>query len=218
MVWDRSGAEARVSQKWPLVASIDFHHAEVAKWLVAEHPPWLGLARRLAREKRAFDVLSHLPEGDEELPELEGLVKKHAKVLEQLGIPLGFVQRQFSSAMKPGEFDAWLYRSGQSLLLIEDDGVRTFGAWCAIRWPKLGSTAKDVWCRSFLFTIDGEAATRFSAVTAPVLFHSLENICVGELAIDVTWKELSVDANSSCTGGRFPALSGKVTKWEIWCL
>jgi hypothetical protein len=68
MVWDRMDAEARVKDASPLVASIEFHRAEVAKWLVAEHPPWLGRARRLAREKRALDVLSCGPEGTEELP------------------------------------------------------------------------------------------------------------------------------------------------------
>jgi hypothetical protein len=48
-VSDRMDAEDRVSAKWPLVSSIDFHHGEVAKWLIAEHPPWLGFARRIAR-------------------------------------------------------------------------------------------------------------------------------------------------------------------------
>jgi hypothetical protein len=215
MMWDRSGAEARVSQRWPLVASIDFHHAEVAKWLVAEHPPWLGLARRLAREKRAFDVLSRLPEGDEELLELDGLAKKHAKALEELGIPLALSLRRLNSTVKAEDFDAKLYRTGQSLLLVEGDGGRTFGALIAIGWPKLGSTAKDVWCRSFLFTVDGETAVRYPAVTPLVLFHNLEKICVGEMTLELTKNEYSVDANSSCTDGRFPALSGKVTKWEV---
>jgi hypothetical protein len=68
MIWDRMDAEARVKCDGPIVSSIVFHHAEVAKWLVAEHPQWLDLARRLAREKRAFDVLLRLPEGNQELP------------------------------------------------------------------------------------------------------------------------------------------------------
>jgi hypothetical protein len=70
MIWDRADAEDRVRWKLPLVQSIDFHRAEIAKWLIAEHPPWLDFARRVAREKRAFDVLLRLPKGDEELPRL----------------------------------------------------------------------------------------------------------------------------------------------------
>jgi hypothetical protein len=69
---------------------------------------------------------------------------------------------------------------------------------------------------SFLFTNDGEEKARFSATTPPVLFHNPEKICVGEVTLDLTKEEYSVDANSSCTSGRFPALSGKVTRWGIW--
>jgi hypothetical protein len=117
----------------------------------------------------------------------------------------------------PEEFDRWACRVGQTLLLVEGDG-RTFGALVAVPWPKSGSSAKDVWCRSFLFTLEGEEATRFPATTSPVLFHNGEKICVGELTIDLTKKKYSVDGNASCTGGRFPAISGKVTKWAIWGL
>jgi hypothetical protein len=208
-------AKDRVECAWPLVSSIAFHHAEVAKWLTAEHPPWLGLARRIAREQRAFDVLSRLPEGDEELPELKGLVKKHAKALEQLGVPLASLDLWFDADEMPEGFDDDLSRLGQSLLLVVGDGGRTFGAMIAIRWPKLGNTTKDVWCRSFLFTIDGEEATRFSAVTPPVLFHSREKICVGELTLDLTNEEYSINANSSCTGGRLPAGSGYLADWGV---
>jgi hypothetical protein len=135
MVWDRMEAEARVVRPTPLVASIELHHAEVAKWLVAEHPPWLGLARRLAREKRAFDVLSRLPEGTEELPVLKGLVRKHAKALEQLGVPLGCAVLRVLPGFTPDLFDEYLCRIGQTLLLVEG-GRRTFGALVAIPWPK----------------------------------------------------------------------------------
>jgi hypothetical protein len=218
MIWDRMDALARVGSKSPLVLSIEFHHVEVAKWLVAEHPPWLGLARRIAREKRAFDVLSRLPEGVEELPELDGLVKKHVKALEQLGVPLATLFPHCFSDDKVLGLDFWLDRIGRSLLLVEGDGGVTFGALITIRWPKLGSTAKDVWCRSFLFTIDGEEATRFSATTPPVLFHNEEKICIGELTLDLVRHWYSVGAKSSCTGERFPSLSGKLQKgkWEIW--
>jgi hypothetical protein len=217
MVWDRIDPEARVKWSLPLVASIDFHHAEVAKWLVAEHPPWLGLARRLDREQRAFDSLSRLPGGTEELPVLEGLVEKHAKGLEQLGVPLGFAVRRVSARLSPEKFDEWLCRMGQTLLVVEGNG-HTFGALITIPWPESGSSAKDVWCRSFLFTLEGEEATRFPATTAPVLFHDREKFCVGELTIDLTKKEYSLDGNSGCTSGRFPAMSGKVTDWGIWKL
>jgi hypothetical protein len=97
-----------------------------------------------------------------------------------------------------------MHRVGQSLLVVEGDDGRAFGAVVAIRWPKGGNEARDVLCRSFLVTIDGEEATRFSAVMPPV-----------DLAPDLKKKGYSVDANSSCTGGRFPALSGKWAKWEI---
>jgi hypothetical protein len=69
-----------------------------------------------------------------------------------------------------------------------------------------------------LFTIDGDEKTSFSAVTPPVLFHNLEKISVGELTLDVKKKQYSVDASSSCTGGRFPSLSGKWTKLVMRCL
>jgi hypothetical protein len=215
MVWDRMDAEVRVKWSSPLIASIEFHHAEVAKWLVAEHPPWLGLARRLALEKRAFDVLSRLSEGNEELPVLSGLVGKHAKALEQLGVPLGFARRRVLSTNTPEQFDEWVFRMGQTLLVVEGNG-HTFGALITIPWPESGSSAKDAWCRSFLFTLEGEEATRFPATTAPVLFHNREKVCVGELTIDLTKKKYSLDGDSSCTGGRFPAISGKVTKLGIW--
>jgi hypothetical protein len=217
MVWDRMDAEGRVKRSLPLVASIEFHHAEVAKWLTAEHPPWLGLARRLARENRAFDVLSRLPEGNEEFPVLSGLVGKHARALEQLGVPLGFAVRRVLPGFTPEEFDDWLFRIGQTLLLVKGNG-RTFGALVAIPWPKSENAAKDVWCRSVLFALEGEEATRFPATTPPVLFHNGEKICVGELTIDLAKKEYSLDGTSSCTGGRFPAISGKVTEWGIWKL
>jgi hypothetical protein len=218
MIWDRMDAEARVKYDRPIVQSIEFHRAEVAKWLVAEHPPWLGLARRVAREKRAFDVLLRLPEGNEELPELKRPVKKHAKALEQLGIPLGYALLWFTSNVKPEDFDDRLERVGPSLLVVEGDSGLTLSAYVAIRWPKLGSTAKDVWCRSFLFTLDGEEAVRFPVASPPVLFHNLEKIRVGELTLDMTKREYSVNAPSSCTGGRFPALSGKAADWGIWGL
>jgi hypothetical protein len=217
MVWDRMDAEARLKSSFPLSASIEFHHAEVAKWLTAERPQLLGLARRLAREKRAFDVLSHLPEGNEELPFLSGLVWRNAKALEQLGIPLGFAVRRVVPTNTPEEFDDWVFRIGQTLLLVEGSG-RTFGALITIPWPKSGSPAKDVWCRSFLFTLEGEEPTRFPATTPPVLFHNGEKICVGELTIHLGRREYLLDRHSSCTGGRFPAISGKVTKWAIWSI
>jgi hypothetical protein len=61
MIWDRMDEEERVKYGRAVVASVDFHRSEVARWLISEHGEWLGLARRVAREKRAFDVLSRLP-------------------------------------------------------------------------------------------------------------------------------------------------------------
>jgi hypothetical protein len=218
MIWDRMEAETRVKERWALMSSIIYHHAEIAKWLCAEHPPWLGLARRMAREKRAFDVLLRLPEGDEELPELKGLVKDHAKALDQLGVPLTAAVRWVYETDPPEGFDDCLYRVGQSLLLLEDRGGSVFGALITIPWPKLGTTAKDVWCGSFLFTLDGGETKRFPAATPPVLFYNEDKICAGELTLDLKKEEYSVDATSSCTGGLFPAASGKVTTWGIWGL
>jgi hypothetical protein len=63
IVRDRMDAEGRVQCAGALVASIDYNHREAAKGLIVEHPPWLGLARRVARERRAFDILLRLPEG-----------------------------------------------------------------------------------------------------------------------------------------------------------
>jgi hypothetical protein len=218
MIWDRMAAGARVGQEGPLVAAIEFHHGEVAKWLTAEHPPWCGLARRLAREKRAVDVLSRLPEGDETLPELDPLALKHVKALEQLGVPLASSELVFTGFYLPSVFDAQLCRVGRSLLLVEGDEGRTLGALIAIPWPQLRCTAKDVWCRSFLFTIDGEEVTRYPAVTPPALSHDLEKICVGELVVKVTkQRRYWIDASSTCTGGRFPAMSsGAARSQRIW--
>jgi hypothetical protein len=215
MLWDRTAAEARVKWKWPIVSSVEFHRVEVERWLIAEHPPWLGLARRVAREKRALDVLSCLPEGDEELPPLFGLVEMYGKALEHFGVPLASLGPVFRSGKKPEEFDEWSRRIGHSLLLVEGEGGRAFGALIAIRWPKVGNTAKDVWRRSFLFTVDAPEPTRFLTVAPLVLFHDQEKLCVGELTLDLKKREYSVDSNSSCTDGRFPAVSGRVVKWEI---
>jgi hypothetical protein len=216
MVWEGRDAKARVLRNCPLVWSIDFHRCDVASWLTTEYPEWRGLARRVARERRVFDVLSRLPEGGEQLPEFCGLLKRHAKVLEQLDIPLGFSLPRFHRGSKPSTFDSWLGRAGRSLLLVEGDGGRTLGALVAIRWPEQGKPAQDVRCRSFLFIIDGGEATVFAAATPPVLFHDERKLSVGELTLDMTKHEYSVEAKSSCTGGRFPGLSGKATKWEIW--
>jgi hypothetical protein len=217
MVWDRMDAEGRVQCAGALIASIDYHRVEVERWLVAEHPPWLGLARRIAREKRAFDVLSRLPEGDEVLPKLYGLVEKHVKALEQLCVPLGCFGWWFKGWVKRPKFDVELNRTGHSLMIVENGG-HVFGAFIATRWPRSGRTEKDVWRRSFLFTIDGGEATRFSATTEPVLFHSRGRLCVGELRLDLRKRKYSIDAKSSCTGGRFPALTGKVESCEVWPL
>jgi hypothetical protein len=216
LIWERTEAKDRVLLNWPLVSSIDFRRWAITKWLAVEHQPWRGLARRLAREKRLFDVLSCMPKGEERLPEVCGLLNKHAKALEQLDVPLGSALRQFHRASEPRTFDDWLGRAGQSLLLVEGDDGRTVGALVAIRWPELGKPAKDVWLGSFLFTLDGAEATRFPAATPPVLFHDERKLSVGELTLDMKKHEYSVEAESSCTGGRFPGLSGKATKWEIW--
>jgi hypothetical protein len=103
-----------------------------------------------------FDVLSRVPEGDERLPDFSRLLKRHAKALEQLDIPLASSLPRFRRASKPRTFDTWSGRAGQSLLLVEGDDGRTLGAWMAIRWPELGKPAQDVWLGSFLFIIDGE--------------------------------------------------------------
>jgi ankyrin repeat protein len=44
---------------------------EVARWLLQEQPLWVDLGRLFARETRAFDVLSRLPNGSEKLPTLD---------------------------------------------------------------------------------------------------------------------------------------------------
>jgi hypothetical protein len=218
-IWDLLSATERVESTWPLIASIAFHRPDVAKWLASEHPQWLGVARRIAREKRAFDALLHLPEGEEELSTLEGLVGKYATALEQLGIPLACVVEEGSGASvsKPEIFEREVHGGGQRLLVMEGDDGRAFGALIAVPWPSIWRTGKDIWCRSFLFTLDGESATRFSATTPPVFFHDEEKVCVGELRL--VWKEkawrYSVDGQASCTGGQFPEISGKVASWQI---
>jgi hypothetical protein len=71
MVWDRSDDEERVSNPELIRLAIDFHHVEVARWLLQEQPLWLDIGRLFARETRAFDVLSRLPKGSAELPTLD---------------------------------------------------------------------------------------------------------------------------------------------------
>jgi hypothetical protein len=216
MLWDRADPDFRVRYTEWLVAAIDFHQPEVANWLVAEHPQWLGLARRIARERRAFDVLSRLPNGDEELPALHGLLKDHAKALEALGVPLATAYWIWAGSGRPAELDSKMCRRAPTLLLVAGADGRVFGAFIAVRWPKQGIAAKDVWYRSFLFTIEGEKATRFPAATPMTLFHGEQQVCIGELTIDQGKGEYSVDADSSCTAGQFPALSGKLGDWGFW--
>jgi hypothetical protein len=219
LIWERMAAESRVKCDGALITSIDYHHAEVTLWLIAEHPPWLGLARRVAREKRAFDVLGLLPEGAEVLPRLCPLVEKHAKALEQLGVPLGSLRRPFVSCEQmPENFGLWLCRAGQSLLLLEAEDGRVLGAWISVRWSTRGSEAKDVWCRSFLFTIEGERARRFPAVTPPGVAYDDGQFYVAELTVSRKERKYWVQADSSCTGGQFPVLLGKVAKWGIYPL
>jgi hypothetical protein len=71
MVWDRSDEKERVSNSALIRLAIDFHHVEVARWLLQEQPLWMDLGRLFARETLAFDVLSRLPKGGEVLPTLE---------------------------------------------------------------------------------------------------------------------------------------------------
>jgi hypothetical protein len=61
MVWDRSDEEERVSNPELIKLAIDFHHVEVARWLLQEQPLWVDIGRLFARQTRAFDVLSRLP-------------------------------------------------------------------------------------------------------------------------------------------------------------
>jgi hypothetical protein len=212
--------DKRVKSKWPLICSILFHHPDVAKWLIRERPAWLGLARRVAREKWALDVLSRLPEGDDELPRLCGLVGKYAKPLSDLGIPLGsiggFAEPRFVSSESAGGLDECLHRVGQSLLLVESDDGRALGAVVTIRWPAPEGGRRDVWCGSFLFTLNVGRAKRYPAATPPVLGLNQGQISFGELVVEL--KEYWVEAGASCTGGQFPKLSGNVRRWEIWPL
>jgi ankyrin repeat protein len=71
MVWDRSDEKERVSNPALIRLAIDFHHVEVARWLLQEQPLWVDVGRLFARETRAFDVLTRLPKGSERLPTLD---------------------------------------------------------------------------------------------------------------------------------------------------
>jgi hypothetical protein len=71
MVWDRSDERERVSNPALIRLAIDFHHVEVAMWLLQEQPLWVDIGCLFARETRAFDVLSRLPKGSAELPTLD---------------------------------------------------------------------------------------------------------------------------------------------------
>jgi hypothetical protein len=217
-LWDRADEVARVKWKHPVVAAIVFHRQEVLRWLLAEQPSWLPVARLVARERCAFDVLLRLAEAEEELPgDVKGVLRKHSRALTQLGIPLGSCHLVFDSKDKPLDFDRELHRVGHSLLLVEGENGRTFGALIAVRWPKVGTELLDTRCGSFLFTLEGGEATRYSAVKPAVLFHTREDVCVGELRLGLKRgkKDYSIEATRSFTGGRFPALFGK-GPWESW--
>jgi hypothetical protein len=73
MVWDRSDEKERMSNPALIRLAIDFHHVEVARWLLQEQPLWLDLGRLFARATRAFDVLSRLPKGGDALPTLDSV-------------------------------------------------------------------------------------------------------------------------------------------------
>jgi hypothetical protein len=75
MVWVRSDEEERVSDPALIRLAIDFHHVEMARWLLQEQPLWVDLGRLFARETRAIDVLSRLPKGGAELPPLDGVIQ-----------------------------------------------------------------------------------------------------------------------------------------------
>jgi hypothetical protein len=158
---------------------------------------------------RAFDILLRLPDAPEELPDdVKRLMRVHAGALMRLGVPVGSGNIVFDSIEdKASDFDRELQRVGQSLLLVEGEGGQSFGAWIAVRWPKVGKREWDVRCRSFLFTLDGGEAKRVPAVTAPAVYHDLRAVSVGELTLGR--REYWVNTGSSCTGGRFPALSRK---------
>jgi ankyrin repeat protein len=79
MVWDRSDEKERVSNPGLIRLAIDFHHVEVARWLLQEQPLWLDIGRLFARETRAFDILSRLPRGSAELPTLDDVSRVERK-------------------------------------------------------------------------------------------------------------------------------------------
>jgi hypothetical protein len=168
--------------------------------LTAERPPWLGLARRIPPEKRVFEIRLRLPERGDGLLPLSGFVEMHAKVREQLGLPLASSFPAFSSTNEPRQVKARLDRVGQSPLSVEGDDGRAFGALVAIPWPRLGSEAKDVWCRSCVLMLDGQEATRFPRETPLELSYDRKKICVVEQTLDLPKKDCSVDANSRCSG------------------
>jgi hypothetical protein len=222
MIWDRLDEQERVRLRWPIVAAVVFHHVEVANWLVCRHQPWLGKARRVAREIRAFDVLAGLPPGDEALPDVDGLLAKRAQCLEQLGVPLPCAvrTRKLSSGSDQARFDDIMFRFSPSLLIVDGESGKTFGALVATQWPKRGETGTDLHGRGFLFTISGLEAKRFPAAHPMSLFHDLTKIRVGELKLDLAKRECSIDASSRCTAAplEFPAVSGRVVGWELWGL
>jgi hypothetical protein len=146
------------------------------------------------------------------------VLRKHAKALEGLGVPLASAKWEIDEFNGAEEWAGELYRVVPSLVLGELEGGGTFGAFIAIGWPKLGSTAKDEGRRSFLFTVDGPESRRFATVTPATIGYDLDKLCVGELTVDLTTRSCWTDTRWSCTGGHFPALSGKLETWGIWRL
>jgi hypothetical protein len=223
-VWDRMDPESRVKWPRPVFAAAAFHHPEVTKWLTEMHPPWLGRVRRFARERRLFDILAILPEATETLPQFEGVLGAHVDAVERLGIPLALacVKIRSGQAFGPAEddFEPRKCRVVPSVLLAEVEGGLVIGAFVAIRWPKIRSSATDRWCGSFLFAIDGAEAKRFPAVTPPIIAHSRGKLSVGELALDLAKKEFSIDETCRCTAPplQFPASAGKLEEWTLYSL
>jgi hypothetical protein len=245
LLWERLEPGAREVELGELaLTAADFHHVEVAIWLLLEARPVIVRGVRNCVEKaQLFDILLRLPAPARPGP--SGLLAERAREVEQLEIQLGNAVLVFDSSEK---FDGRKFRGrlvgiAQTLLLVQGESC-TFGAFVGVPWqdsaaqPRLDGhgvlwraprrrgqcwTMHDGSGLSFLFVLDGPSRGRFPVVNIPDLGYGPGDcLTVGELELRLKQGAFESSTYSSSWGdgptGRFPAMTGERSRWEIWAL
>jgi hypothetical protein len=225
-IWDRILPAKRERHLSRLaMTAADFHQVEVLKWLLSEDPGILGVVRRFARELALFDVLLRLPDAPEALPEWTGLLALHGQALGKVGVRLAAARFMIGSKCEFSgpAFAKKMAGAAPTLLLVSGADGSCFGAFVAVEWAGTQGLSCDFSWSSFLFTIDGQKATRYRTVRDVHVFHTgdWEFLSVGELRLRAMGvggaREYAVTTGFECAE-KFPPIAGKVTEWELWAL